>query len=111
MRADKTVSLNQAQRQKEKDEFKTRSETAKKERLGRAVMPPPAYEVTVQNAENVGLGEIFKPKPPTVDPDAEPGETPDSTAAPVADIILHEAQNILLDYSSLLNGQPIVSQR
>ena len=111
MQAEKTVSLNEAQRQKEKDELKARAETVKKERLARAITPPPAYEVTVQNANNPGLGEIFKPKPPTINLDPESGEAPDSSAAPVDDIVLHEAQNILLDYSSLLNGQPLVSQR
>ena len=111
IREEKTVSLNEVQRQKEKDELKARLETTKKERLARAVTPPPAYEVTVKNASNPGLGEIYKPKPPVADLDADPDDVVDPNPAPIQDIILHEAQNILLDYTSLLSGQPVVSQR
>ena len=111
MRAEKTVSLNEAQRQKEKDDLKARSETAKKDRLARAVTSPPAYEVTVKNASNPGLGEIYKPKPPVAELDPDSGEVEATNPVSDEDIILREAQNILLDYSSLLNGQPIVSQR
>jgi carboxyl-terminal processing protease len=108
---DKTVSLNEVLRKKEKDEFKTRLETAKKDRLARAGTPPPAYEVTVKNASTPGLGEIYKPKPPVADLDADQDEVADPNPEPYQDIVLQEAQNILLDYSSLLSGQPVVSQR
>jgi hypothetical protein len=43
-----------------------------------------------------------------VDPDADPDE---ASAAPTEDIVLIEAQNILVDYANLLKGQPVVSQR
>jgi carboxyl-terminal processing protease len=108
---EKTVSLNEAQRQKEKAELKARTETAKKEHLSRAVTPPPAYEVTVKNASNPGLGEILKPKAPIADPDADTDEIVDPKAAPTNDFVLREAENILLDYTNLLNGQPVVTQR
>ncbi|MES2439466.1 MAG: carboxy terminal-processing peptidase [Verrucomicrobiota bacterium] len=108
MRDDKSVSLNEAKRQQEKDDLKAHTEAAKKERLARATPPPPAYEVTVRNASKPGLGDLAKPKTPPVDPDADADEI---TTAPADDIILQEAQNILLDYSSLLRGQPVVSQR
>ena len=108
---DKTLSLNEVLRRKEKGDFKARSEAAKKDRLARAVTPPPAYEVTVKNASNPGLGEIYKPKPPVADLDADPDEVADPNPEPYQDFILQEAQNILLDYSSLLSGQPVVSQR
>ena len=103
---DKTVSLNEVLRKNEKADFKARLETAKKERLARGVTPPPAYEVTVKNASNPGLGEIYKPKPPVADLDADPEEVADPNPEPYQDIVLQEAQNILLDYSKFLSGKP-----
>ncbi len=111
MRDDKSVSLNESKRTQEKSDLKTRAETAKKERIARATPAPPAYEVTVKNATSPGLGDRYKPKAPRPDPDADPDADPDVAAAPADDIILEEAQSILLDYSSLLKGQPVVSQR
>jgi carboxyl-terminal processing protease len=109
MRADKSVSLNEAARQKEKDELKARVEESKKARLARASTPPAAYEITLKNVNKPGLGEPVKPKTPPVDPDAESGL--EASSAPTDDIILQEAQNILIDYSSLLKSQPVVSKR
>ena len=110
LRADKSVSLNEALRQKEKAELKTRAETLKKERLARAAKPPAAYEVTLKSVDTPGLGDLVKPKQPEIEIDPE---TDDETAAaaPTEDIILHEAQKILLDYGNLLKGRPVVSQR
>lgn len=110
LRADKSVSLNEARRQKEKDELKARAETLKKERLARAPKPPAAYEVTLKNVTKPGLGDPVKPKKPEIEIDPE-ADDETAAAAPVEDVILHEAQNILLDYSNLLKGQPVVSQR
>jgi carboxyl-terminal processing protease len=112
MREDKTVSLNEALRKKEKEDLKALAEVAKKERLARAAKPIPAYEVTLKNVDQPGLKDLYKPKKPTVDPDADPEavtDAADDTA--IADIILEEAQRILVDYSLLLKGQPVVSQR
>jgi carboxyl-terminal processing protease len=111
LRADKSVSLNEALRQKEKTELKARNETLKKDRLARAGTPAPAYEVTLKNVSKPGLGDPVKPKAPPLDPDADPEADEDASAAPADDIILKEAQHILLDYSNLLKGQPVVSQR
>ncbi|MES2920926.1 MAG: carboxy terminal-processing peptidase [Verrucomicrobiota bacterium] len=111
MRDDKSVSLNEAQRQKEKAELESSIETAKKLRLARATPPPAAYEVTLKNVSKPGLGDPVKPKAPIPSQDANPeidGEVP---STPADDIILDEAQNILADYTSLLQGQPVVSQR
>ncbi len=115
MRDDKSVSLNEAQRQKEKTELEAHIEAAKKQRLARATPPPAAYEITLKNVSKPGLGEPVKPKPPVAKPDvasaADPEADDEIAAAPAEDIILHEAQNILTDYTSLLHGQPVVSQR
>jgi len=103
IRIDKSVSLNEATRQKEKDELKARNEAAKKERLARATPQPPAYEVTLKNHTIPGLVDLVKPKPGPVDPDADPDADPEA-ATPADDIILKEAQKILIDYSQVLKG-------
>jgi len=110
LRADKSVSLNEAQRQKEKAELEARVETLKKERLARADKQPAAYEVTLKNVTKPGLGELVKQKKPEVELDPETDDEI-AAAAPAEDIVLHVAQRILLDYSNLLKGQPVVSQR
>ena len=109
LRADKSVSLNESQRQKEKSDLKARIASSNKERLARATPPPTAYEVTLKNISQPGLGDPVKPKAPQNTPDADPDALVETTTT-AADIILHEAQNILIDYASLLKGQPVVSQ-
>ena len=111
MRDDRTVSLNEAQRQKEKSELKARIDASKMQRLARATPPPAAYEVTLKNVSKPGLGDLVKPKAPIPDPDADPTTNDEIAATPTEDIVLHEAQRILTDYTSLLRGQPVVSQR
>jgi carboxyl-terminal processing protease len=111
MRDDKSVSLNEAQRQKEKAELKARIEAAKQQRLARATPPPAAYEVTLKNVSKPGLGDLVKPKPPVIDPDADPETAAEIASAPTEDIILREAQKILTDYTGLLRGQATLSQR
>jgi hypothetical protein len=107
MRAEKSVSLNEAARQKEKDELKARNEALKKERIARATPPSPAYEVTLKNYNKPGLADLVKPKPlpadDEADPDSDPQIDPDS-GAPEDDIILKEAQKILIDYSQVLKS-------
>jgi hypothetical protein len=119
MRADKSVSLNEALRQKEKTELKEHAETVKKQRLARNTSKPTAYEVTLQNVSKPGLNDLVKPKIPTAisnDLDDDDDDNDEDTEAeagsmPSEDIILQEAQQILLDYSNLLRGLPVVSQR
>jgi len=111
LRTDKSVSLNEGQRLKEKAELKDRQAAAKKARLARAVTPPPAYQVTLKDMERPGPGEPVKPKPPLIDLDADADATAEPAGPPPADIILREAEAILLDYSELLSDAPEVSQR
>jgi len=111
MRDDKSVSLNEAQRQKEKSELEARIEASKKQRLARATPTPAAYEVTLKNVSKPGLSDLVKPKTPAAAPDADPDTFDEIAATPTEDLILLEAQNILTDYASLLKGQPLVSQR
>ena len=111
MRVDKSVSLNEDRRLKEKAELKARVATTKKNRLARAVTPPLAYQVTLKDMGRPGPGDPVKPKPALIDPDAD-ADAPDEPAGPPAeDIILREAQAILVDYAGLLHDSPEVSQR
>ncbi len=110
MRDDKTVSLNEATRRQEKADLEARNAAAKKERLARGTKPPAAYQVTLQTLSTPGPGEPVKPKAPIPDPDADPEEAAlEASALPADDIILREAENILLDYSNLLTGQPVLT--
>lgn len=109
MREDKSVSLNEAVRQREKADLKARGEALKKERLARATPLPAAYEITVKSSLQPGLGELVKPKKPIT---LANSENADAIAVSITadEIILNEAKNILLDYTNLL-AQPVVSQR
>ncbi|KAB2643187.1 MAG: tail-specific protease [Verrucomicrobia bacterium] len=109
LQSDKSVSLNEDRRQREKAELKARQATAKKARLARAGTPPPAYQVTLKGMAHPGPGEPVKPKPALIEPDADADAGP--AGPPAEDIILREAQAILLDYAGLLHDAPAVSQR
>jgi carboxyl-terminal processing protease len=111
LRAEKSVSLNEAQRQQEKTDLKARRAASSKARVARGTTPPPAYQVTLQNVARPGLGEPVKPKAPLPDPEADIETLAETSAAPAEDIILREAQHILLDYAGLLESQPAVSRR
>ena len=110
LRADKTVSLNEERRRQEKAELKARQATAKKDRLARAVAPPAAYQVTLKDMDRPGPGDPVKPKVLPIDPDAD-ADTLAGAALPAEDIILHEAEHILLDYAGLLLDPSAVSRR
>ncbi len=83
----------------------------KKERLARATPQPTTYEVTVKNAAKPGLNDIYKPKAPLINLAADADEEEDAADdAPANDIVLKEAQNILLDYSNILKGKTVAKQ-
>lgn len=111
MRDEKSVSLNEAKRRKEKTELEARIEASKNQRLARATQPPAAYEVTIKNISKPGLGEPVKPKTSVPDPDGDPNTLDEAYFTPAEDITLREAQHILTDYADLLQNQPMVSQR
>lgn len=112
IRADKTVSLNEAKRLKEKTELKERSEAIKKERLARGNSQPPTYELTLKNLSIPGPGKLVtkEKSEPQTEPETADGED-ELPAEPADDIILNEAGKILIDYAGLLKAQTIVSQR
>ena len=125
---DKTVSLNEKVRLKEKEEVDARIKARDKERLSRAETPEKTYEITLKLAQQPGLpppdaktnltvAKISGPKASGVpvagtnstvaaakEPSADgslDGET-DEEKPPVVDAALIESEHILLDYVSLL---------
>jgi carboxyl-terminal processing protease len=100
-RETKSISLNEAERRREKTELDARIAARKKQRATRVAAQSPTYEITLKNVDNPGLGEALKdPKPlakaalefPSIDGDQKnDGDVAD-------DIILREAENILVDY-------------
>jgi carboxyl-terminal processing protease len=100
----KSISLNEAERRREKAELDARIAARKKERAAQVAAQPPTYEITLKNVDQPGLGDALKnPKPlakaarefPSIDDD----QKNDVDAA--NDIILREAENILVDYIKL----------
>jgi len=135
LQAEKSVSLNEAVRLKEKKESDDRVKARKKDIASRPEAPGKVYDITLKLAEEPGLpaptvrtnqtasvstnpakaGELAKVenkdqatkngKPASKDKEAGEEEDPDVT--PV-DITLDEAKRILIDYASLLtNGKGV----
>jgi len=125
LQADKSISLNEAQRLKEKEEAEARRKAREAERLARKTPELKIYELTLANVDQPGL------PPPTVPTNtvagvaaphaATPAATNAAAASPVApsdgdsdpelldeaspppvDFVLDEAEHILVDYIGLL---------
>ena len=101
--ADKSVSLNEAERLTEQHATEARMEARKKERAARPKNGESVYEFTLKNVAQPGLHPPeVKPKPaasPDDDPDAEEAAAPDPSAT---DPALTEARRIMTDYIALL---------
>jgi len=122
--ADKTISLNQQQRLEEQEEAEARQKARNEERLARQEPPEKVYELTLEQASLPGLPPpvtktntaLAKLSPPAASGD--PGASTTSAAAdtpapdnpqeaepeqaPATDAALAEAEQILIDYLSLL---------
>ncbi len=113
IRQDKSVSLNEEARVKEKADLKARSEAVKKERLARTTTPPPTYEITLKTVSKPGPGELVtgKTEKPKLNLNADADSDDENPAESAEDIILREAQNILIDYSDFLKTERVASRR
>lgn len=126
--ADKTVTLNEAARLKEKEEVDARLKAREKERLARPEPAEKTYELTLKLAQLPGLpppmsktntltAKLSSPKANSAAVSgtntvtasrntataSEPLETPpDEEKAPLVDAPLIESEHILVDYLSLL---------
>ena len=97
---DKSVSMNQAERLKEREENKKRDEARKAERLNHR-NDPKFFEVTLRNSVEAGL-QFWQPKINQVariqdpDDDVDPADA-ELEKLPALDIHLDEAKNIMVD--------------
>jgi carboxyl-terminal processing protease len=114
-RATKSVSLNKADRLRERDEAEARTKTREAVRLAQKETEPEIYEITVKNSGMPDLPapvDTSKLKAAT----AVLGEESDGEAVPASpaqDLQLREAQHILADYAQLLTarGSTILTKR
>jgi carboxyl-terminal processing protease len=135
--ADKTVSLNEQQRLKEKAEAEARTKARNKERLARKDPAEKVYEITLKQAvlpglpppvekTNSTLAKLSGQKPVLAGaasnsvaaslPGAAPGavgteEDAEEEKPPLYDAMLIESQRILVDYIPLFPQQGIVAAR
>src|SRR5262249_1380393 len=108
--AEKSVSLNEQQRLKEKQEAEDRTKKRKEELKARPEPKMKVYPVTLNDVDKPGLPpatslkELNKAesKPSAADADGTSADTtPDETATPALDIDLEETERILMDMISL----------
>ena len=107
--AEKSVSLNEAERRQEMAQTKARQEARKQEELAHPTSQPLTYEITLKNASSPGLPPPMAPKKNDKKNDETNDKTGDSESAaatPDSDILLHETVKILGDYADLLGIQP-----
>jgi carboxyl-terminal processing protease len=115
-KADKSVSLNLAERQAEQKAKLARLEAIKKERLSRPKSDEKTFEITLQN---FGLPQL-QPAPVKTNSVADVAALgndidgdPDADAAAseaVIDPTLEEAKHILADYIAMVNKEPGLSK-
>jgi len=117
--AEKSVSMNEAQRRKEKNEADARSKARKKDLASRPEPPGKVFEITLKNVSDPGLPapmaktnhvkkaeadlKLEKPKEHKSDSDSPkaPGEEDDDALEetnPAVDITMDETKRILMDY-------------
>jgi C-terminal domain of tail specific protease (DUF3340) len=95
--AEKSISLNEAERRQEIAQLKAGQEARKREALARPPAQPTTYEITVKNASLPGLppAMVTKKGDTKLDKDG-------AAATPDRDILLLETVKILGDYVDLL---------
>jgi len=109
--ADKTVSLNEAERRKERADNKTRIEARNKERTGRKQPAEKYFEIDVKSATaDKPLKKLDAPKPKVEKTETSPIPEDDSNTFTL-DAVLRETLDILSDYVRLRDVLPNVSRR
>jgi carboxyl-terminal processing protease len=98
--AEKSISLNEAERRQEMAQLKAGQEARKREALARPTALPTTYEITVKNASLPGLPPAMVTKKGDTKLDKE-----GAAATPDRDILLLETVKILGDYVDLLGLQ------
>jgi carboxyl-terminal processing protease len=110
--AAKTVSLNEADRRREKEEARVRERSRKQERAGRLEIEPPNYEITLNNADTAGLPAPTDAATPALAtlPESPADETEEAEATvPQTDPVLRESELILADFVAMLHRHSTVA--
>ena len=111
--AEKSISLNEAERRQEISQMKARQVARKQDDVASRTSEPTTYEITLENASSPGLPPPRSPEKTKISEKASadatsPDDLDDMTADKSRDrsILLYEATKILGDYIDLLGGQP-----
>jgi len=110
--AEKSVSLNEAERRQEMAQLKARQEERKQDELAQPIGAPTTYEITLKNASSPGLPPAMAVKKDDKKGDKrgdKKGDRADKAGAAAtsdSDLLLHETVKILGDYIDLLGVQP-----
>lgn len=116
--ADRSVSLNEAQRLKEKQEAEARTKARQQELKSRADAEETVYEIPLKLAVQPGLppAVVKTNAVPRVEAAAHPEKDAESDEAatgeprvPAVDVAMKETKRILVDLISLLSNQPSVA--
>ncbi len=106
--AQKTYSLNEGQRTKEKADATARLKKRRTELLARPSSKEKDYLITLSNADTPGLPPAVdlkaQAKKPVRSSEEDPLATPDTEGLPVIDTTLTESEHILADLISLMSG-------
>lgn len=119
-REEKTISLNEPARLREKEELEARQKARNKERLARKEPDQKVYEITLKLVDQPGLpaplektntvarvgGGAAMAHPIELAASETEGD-PESEKAPAVDPVMGEAQRILLDYLALASKQNV----
>ncbi len=103
--AEKSVSLNEAERRQEMAQTKARQEARKQDELAHPTSQLSTYEITLKNASSPGLPPPMAPKK-TDKKNDKTGDDESAAATTDGDILLRETVKVLGDYVDLLGVQP-----
>ncbi|MBI2949534.1 MAG: carboxy terminal-processing peptidase, partial [Verrucomicrobia bacterium] len=115
--ADRTVSLNEAQRVKEKAEAEARAKARQAELKARPSVNETAYEITLALADKPGLPPATGQAKPAAKTESasdskkadEDEDAATESKAPLVDVTLKEAKRILADFISLGRNDPSIA--
>jgi carboxyl-terminal processing protease len=116
LQADKSLSLNLAQRQADQKTKTAHAEAIKKERLARKKSNEKIFEITLQNVDDaqlhpppVNTNIVAAAEAAAFDDDSDP-DAEAAAAEGVVDPALEEAKHIMADYVALVNKEPALSK-
>ena len=110
--ADKSISLNEAERRKELAQSKARKEQREQEGRALKAARPTTYEIRLRNTSSPGLpapmavaGGNTAHVPPSPPAKADDAEGAGADGSPLDEINLNESVQILADYVRLMKGR------